>query len=92
MNTRTCNNNTCNMHGDPYDKKIETTQACVTVICKHDINVHDNHTNMKCSSPCSDMPRIRVMRITIHDITIFCEVVPLRIGGLCLRHNKCAVP
>jgi len=22
------------MHGDPYDKKIETMYACVTVICR----------------------------------------------------------
>ena len=41
----TWNNNTCNKHDDPYDKKIETTQACVTVICKHDMNVYDDHAN-----------------------------------------------
>ena len=80
MNTGTWNNNTCNKHGDPYDKKIET-QACVTVICKHDMNAYDDHANMKCSSPCSDMPRIHVPRITIHDITVFREMVSLRIGG-----------
>jgi len=86
-----------NKHGDPYDKKIETTQACVTVICKHDMDVYDDHVkmndpaNMKCSSLCSDMPRSHVPRITIHDITVFREMVPLRIGGLCLRNNKCAV-
>jgi len=97
MNTGTWNNNTCNKHGDPYDKKIEITQACVTVICQHDINVYDDHANMndhanmKCSSLCSDMPRIHVPRITIHDITVFREMVPLRIGGPCLRNNKCAV-
>ena len=39
MNTGTWNNNTCNKHGDPYDKKIETTQVCATVICKHDMHV-----------------------------------------------------
>ena len=64
------NNNTCNKHGDPYDKKIETTQTCVTVICTHDRNVYDDHANMKCSSLCSDMPRIHVTRITIHYITV----------------------
>jgi len=89
----TWNNNTCNKHGDPYDKKIETTHACVTAICKHDMNVYDDHVNrndhanIKCSSLCSDMPRIHV----IHDITVFREMVPLRIGGPCLRNNKCAV-
>jgi len=31
---------TCNMNGDPYDKNIETIHACVTVMCKHDINVY----------------------------------------------------
>ena len=91
MNTGTWNNNTCNKHGDPYDKKIETTQACVTVICQHDMNVYDDHANMKCSSLCSDMPRIQVTRITIHYIMVFREVVPLRIGGPCLRNNRCAV-
>ena len=46
MNTGSWHNNTCNKHGDPYDKKIETTQACVTVICKPDMNVYDDHANM----------------------------------------------
>ena len=27
----TCNNNTCNMNGDLYDKKIETINACIPV-------------------------------------------------------------
>ena len=36
----TCNNKTCNMNGDPYDKNIETIYACVTVMCKHDITVY----------------------------------------------------
>jgi len=55
MNTVTWNNHTCNMNGDPYDTKKETIHACVTVICKHDINVYDDNDNMKCGSPCSDM-------------------------------------
>ena len=97
INTGTWNNNTCNKHGDPYDRKIEITHACVTVICKQDMNVYDDHAkmndhaNMKCSSLCSDMPRSYVPRITIHDMTVFREIVSLRIGGLCLRNNKCVV-
>jgi len=81
MNTGTWNNNTCNNHGDPYIKKIETTQVCATVICKHDMNVYDDQANMKCSSPCSDMPRIHVTRITIHYITVFCEMVYMNTNG-----------
>ena len=80
MNTVTWHNKTCNMNGDPYDKKKETIHACVTMICKHDINVYDDNDNMKCGSSCSDMPRIHVTRITIHDMTVFREVVPLYIS------------
>ena len=49
MDTVTWHNNTCTMNGDPYDKNKETIQACVTVICKPDINVYDDHANMKCT-------------------------------------------
>jgi len=41
-----CNNNTCNMNGDPYNKNIETINACVTVMCKHDITVLSIHVTM----------------------------------------------
>ena len=34
----TCNNNTCNMNGDPYDQNIETINACIPVnICNSDV-------------------------------------------------------
>ena len=31
----TCNNNTCNMHGDLYDKNIYTSNACILVNIYH---------------------------------------------------------
>ena len=34
MDMVTWNNKTCSMHGDPYDKKIATTHACVAVISR----------------------------------------------------------
>ena len=34
----TCNNITCNMNGDPYDKTIETINAGISVnICNRDM-------------------------------------------------------
>ena len=71
------------MNRNPYDTKKETRHACVTVICKHDINVYDDNANMKCGSPCSDMQRIHVTRITIHDMTVFGEVVHMNTNYWC---------
>ena len=70
------------MHGDPYDKNSKTIHACVAVICKHVVcdDMYDDNNNTKCGSPCSDMPRIHVTRITIHDMTVFREVVPLYVS------------
>jgi len=34
----TCYNNTCNMNGDPYNKNIETINACIPMnMCKSDV-------------------------------------------------------
>ena len=38
MQEYTCNNNTCNINGDPYDKNIEISNACIPVnICNSDV-------------------------------------------------------
>jgi len=44
MNTGTWNNNTCNKHGDPYDKNRESRHAWVTVICREKLCINDYNT------------------------------------------------
>jgi len=50
--------------------------------------VYDDNNNLKCGSPCSNMPRIHVTRIIIHDLTVFREVGSLYIVGLCTWNNS----
>jgi len=45
----TWDNNTCKMHGDPYDKNSEMTVICKHVVCD---DMYDDKHNMKCGSPC----------------------------------------